>query len=347
MTFQHIIIATILLICFVGSLIIKRLNPTKTYPSLSLFALLYASVFFCTMYGMPSTDIISTYDTWSFYTPFGVALLYLTFFFIKTPTYIRFIITFATISLLIFCFNYSYPLGFNVPKPVEQLSLIGLWLFLTYGLKIINVFPTQIYRLANVFGLGVFILSIIGATPLALGIIGGILCATTFPFGLNKYHQTKELSEIETEAFGILIGAFTICGSVEATLSSLLIFLLLFICESICALIRTAIKRIPLKQTKDYTAFGLALSTNCPTLILEHFWTRANLMMLVFGCFQAFAPNNYSLLIFCSLIVLWQQYRIINWQEESYNFKDTTIATISSLKENAQKISEHFNRKDK
>ncbi|MBE6444500.1 MAG: hypothetical protein E7019_00370 [Alphaproteobacteria bacterium] len=346
MTLQHIIIASVFLICFAGSLIIKHFCSTKTYPSLGIFALLYGSIFFYALYANNTTDIISSSDIWSFYTPFGFALLYLVFFFIKTPAFIRFITTFATISFLIFYFDYSSHSHINIPKTIEQLSLIGLWLFLIYGLKIINVFPTQIYRIINVFGLGIFILSIIGATPFALGIAGGVLCATTLPFVSNRRYQTKPLSDIETEATGVLIGAFTVCGTAEASLSSLLIFLLPFFCESVYALIKMIFKKTPKKQIKHYTAFGLAKSTNCPVIILEHFWTRNGLMALLLGCFQAFAPNNYSLFIFCSFVILWQQHRITNWQEEPYNLVNTTAATISSLKENTQKISNLFKHKD-
>lgn len=344
MTFQHIIITSIFLICFLTSVVVKQFSSSKSSPSLSIFALLFLSAILYAL-GNPNNtnDIIFTSNIWSFYAPFGIVLLYLLFAFTKVSALVRFVSVLMATSFLIFYLKYPSPFGTFAPKIIGQTFLIGIWLLLIFGLKIINTFPTQTYRLITTFGLGTLVLSLIGATPFALGFLGGVLCVSVFPF--IRDNKTI-LSNIETEAFGALIGAFVVCGSVEASLPSLIIFLLLFICEAAYTLIKTIIKRAPLKQLPNYSAFCMAQSNDCPLLILKHFWDRINLMMLVLGCFQAFAPNNYSIPLFCALVVFWQQHRIINWQEEPYNVKETTATTFSSLKENAKNISKHFNRKD-
>ena len=74
------------------------------------------------------------------------------------------------------------------------------------------------------------------------------------------------------------------------------------------------------------------------------FSMRIQLLMLFFGCFQAYSPTPWSLLLVSSLIALWLIYRFRNIPAPMQSFKDINAQVLEELQDRVNEFKNYVKR---
>lgn len=232
-------------------------------------------------------------------------------------------------------------------SPIEnRLLAIALLLSATFSLRLLNGIPGLALSQVFFIALGTFFLSLIGGLPTQLGIIGLCFSACTLVFLIYNWYPPKlNLSDQTADIFAFLTGWLVLFAAAEGAGSSVFIFASLWICEAVIALLK---KLTFLKSYADTAAntisYQAGLSGLSPSVICNY-TIRLNIVLLLFGCFQIFAPNYYSLPALCIVIILWQLYRMANWQDIPDNLRAVNRRFIKDVKSGVDTLKKNL-RKD-
>ena len=61
-------------------------------------------------------------------------------------------------------------------------------------------------------------------------------------------------------------------------------------------------------------------------------------MLLIFGCFQVYAPNKFSLIIFGTILSLWFLQHLLNWQTPTQSFSEINKEVFKDIKKNVKQL---------
>ena len=193
--------------------------------------------------------------------------------------------------------------------------------------------------------IGAIILSFIGALPILFGGMSGILLGVTLSFAIyNWYPSQLRLNTAGCQALAFFIAGFYLLCVQEGCATPILIFSLSYILDICIALI----KKLSLKdQYQNIQANTLTYQTNVsglePSLICENI-AKLNCILLIFGCFQAYAPNNYSLPILGTVLSLWFLHHLLNWQTPEQSFSEINKEVFNDLTSNLNSIKRPKNK---
>lgn len=235
----------------------------------------------------------------------------------------------------------------NLPEVFDRIAIIAIWFAFSFCYKYLNGID-GIMSIQNLtIGLGIFIISILGAAPAMIGNYAIILIAITAAFMIfNWYPARITLKSGACNSWGFLIAWLLLQSSQEGSASCCLIFCLFFIVEVVWAVTlklswRPQYKNI-VANTNYYQANISGLSPNyiCSAVL------KLAAILVIFGTFQIYAPNSLSIPALCLIISIWFISKIKNWQEEKLSFKEINHSFIQEVKENVDDIKKHL-KKDK
>lgn len=187
--------------------------------------------------------------------------------------------------------------------------------------------------------IGAIILSFIGALPILFGGMSGILLGVTLSFAIyNWYPSQLRLNTAGCQALAFFITGFYLLCAQEGCATPILIFSISYIIDTGLALV----KKLSLKdQYQNIQANTITYQTNIsglePGLICENI-AKLNCILLIFGSFQAYSPNNYSLLVLGSVLSLWFLHHLLNWQTPEQSFSEINKEVFNDLKNNLNSI---------
>ncbi len=214
-----------------------------------------------------------------------------------------------------------------------------LWILICFSLPVSNRFAGVAVSPAICFGCGILVLSLIGAVPSAIGFYGVCLAAATAGFMLFNWPPAAlNLSNSDAGVLGFLIGGIAACASLEGSASSALIFVMFPLCEACFAVLQKVTFMPQFADLTANTAGAKAVASGLDSAVLAKHAMRINIMMLLFGCLQAYAPDQHSIPLVCAAIVIWQMYRLIHWNNLSSGIGETNQNVISELKKNFTEI---------
>ena len=70
------------------------------------------------------------------------------------------------------------------------------------------------------------------------------------------------------------------------------------------------------------------------------------IVLILFACFQVFAPNSYSLPLLCTIIVLWNVYRLYYWQNQPKNLSEINREFVDEFKTGLNNVKKNLQRKE-
>ena len=231
------------------------------------------------------------------------------------------------------------------PLILDRILTFAIWCGFAFCYQYLNGLDGLLATQTAFPLIGIIILSFIGALPVLIGGMSGILLSGTLSFAIyNWYPSQLRLSNTDSQALGFMISSFYIICAEEGCATPILIFSLYYILDISLALF----KKLLLKaQYQDIQQNTIACQTNIsglsPSLICENI-SKLNGLLLIFGCFQAYAPNNYSLLTLGAVLSLWFLHHLLNWQTPKQSLSEINKEVISDIKKNLQSIKSPENK---
>ncbi len=339
MNLQNIFLASGLLICLFASLIsfgilVRRAN-SQIHPALIITGLAFAGAAVCICFACDYQDFISPVSEISFLAPLlaSVPVAFMMHGTFRLP--LRALVMFVCATAVLMGFNFEFPFSESLPAPAWQLLMALLWTFFALSLRLMNGLPALAASQVSSAGFGLLLLYFLGATPFAVGFTGGCLAAAAAGFLLyNWYPSTIELPDNDADLLGFFLGGLLIWCCAEGAAAPAVIFILLTLCEAVFALIQKLTFLPRYAETKENTAYAKAAALRLSPAAIASFVLKINVLLILFGCFAIYAPNQTSLLLICTVITMWQLYRLMNWNTLSAGFRDTNQNVIKELKKN-------------
>ena len=181
---------------------------------------------------------------------------------------------------------------------------------------------------------GISLLAWIGAVPLFYGWLSLGMALILLAFLLyNWYPAQISWSVPSCQAAGFILGWLALQCSAEGSGPCLVIFAMLLQTEFVIALLKklTFLKdyRNILNNTFYYqiNISGLSPAEICRSLL------RIEILLVIFGCFELYAPNAYSLPILCFITTLWFLNRLLNWQTPDQTLSEINREVIDDIKQ--------------
>ncbi len=340
-----------LLGCFAGlSLYGKRIASPDTFspvPVIIFCVVVLIASAAAFLYEWQDYDFVSDLSAASFAAAGTATVVLLVCSFLRIPGWFRLLLIAALSSVIVFFFSATITFLPQAPSWVNALLTVALWTVLSFALRLLgsnSALPG--IELASVC-FGAFLLWIISVLPAAVGTMALFMAVAAVPLIAWSWYPSKlRLPDASLDVLGFLLGWIVVFSSAEGTFSCFYIFMLYLLIEIFWALGKKFTFLPSFSDIRTNPAYYRAeLSGLSPALINGQI-IRINFLLVMFGCFQAFAPNGYSVPLFCTLLVIWQIYRLLNWNASPDTLKQANKEFIGGLKQNIDSLKNSFQKTD-
>lgn len=246
--------------------------------------------------------------------------------------------------------SFFLPNGFmlfdgHLPLILDRMSVILLWTVFSWCYFYFNGVDGVISSVSFAIPGGLLFLSLFGAVPALIGGFGAVYAAVILAFfSYNRYPAQLLLTRGGCTALGFMLGWLAFKGAAEGVGSCILIFCIYIFVEMIFA---SAQKLSFQPKHQDLVAntnyYRINLSGLSPDIIADSL-LKLQLLLWILGCFQAFAPNNYSLLILSLLLTAWFINKLYNWETGHQTLKDINQEVIRDIKDNVSQLTQKIDK---
>ena len=274
-------------------------------------------------------DFIADISLWSFFAPLiGLAIIFIACLINK-----MYVIEISVLlASLIGVFGGDLNIAFipNAPVFVNQLFTVVVWFLFSVGIRAIaTLYPSLQIQGVTISG-GFVLLYVFNASPFVLGVISATLLASMYVAYLNYTNQTMGVDV--SPIIGYIFGWFGLIFYQEMLISCYIVLTMFCLLEMLIATIR---KLTFLQKYNNFSLNTISVqaykSGLAPVIIVKSIWMIGGIL-IVFSVFQANGVNYYSIPAFVAIVILWQFYKLLNWENESKSWKDTKDETVEDIK---------------
>ena len=279
-------------------------------------------------------DFVGDISIWNFLLPLFASLIIVAGVIINKPYMLS---TSTLLASIIAVFTCSH-INIFPEQPVilnQLLTILILWLF-SYGFQALSGISFLPQSEGITICGGLVILYFFGQTPFILcvgaaGILGSLLIAYI-------HSKSQPLAANSAPVLGFILGWLGLVSYNEHLLPCFTIFSSFYLMELLITLCYK-ITFIPKYKNIAYNSISLQASKKGLPIAVENkvIW-NSNILLLIFGLFQLNSPSPYSIPLFAIIIIGWQLYRMLNWEQESKTWKETNKELIKELKNSFSNI---------
>ncbi len=323
---------------------IEKMREKMVVPALILSSVFFSVVSLSVLLFWYQFDFVNNINYRSFLIPLTGIVLICGAMFIN----IRYAVSTAVlVSTLISVFGGGLEIVFftESSRIINQLFTVIIWSFFALGYRALaglNPLPqcegltvSIGFSLLYLFGVVPFMMEVMAVSLLAILLIAYIY-KNKLPFGIAS-----------VPVLGYIIGWFGVLSYGEYLLPSFIIFVTFYLIELTICTIR---KVLMLSDYKDFHYNSISVQVFVdgisPYEIIKTVWFT-NIVLVVMGAFQINSNNPYSIPIFVVLIVVWQLYRMINWQHENKTLKEVNRELVTDIKKSINNMFNSNNDTDK
>ena len=334
-----------LLAGFIGFNILSRRASQPPLSAIIIYGLSLVSSLAFIIFNWHNNDFISASSAIAFLAPLLSALPVVVLIFFPLKLIFRWLFFFCLANLILICFNIETILFSNLPLWTNQVIVALLWSIIAVGLRVLNGEPVLVISEVLCSSLGIFILSLISAAPFVLGVNNAYLFAASLAFLFYNWSPSALLlKDSEVDLLGFLIGGQLAWCVAEGSGAPAIIFIMLFVCELLFALAQKLTFLPAFADIKQDTSYAKAIASGLPSPTVGSHFLRINLLLLIFGCFQVYAPNQFSIPLICAALTAWQMYRLVHWSTLTSGIRETNQAVAAELKKSFAEIKKHLNK---
>ncbi len=274
-------------------------------------------------------DIVEDTDLLSYLSPLLFGFLIIGALFFNRP-YLSSLATLLACSGAVFISGNFINIFPQISPLYNQVITILLYWVFALGWRVLSgLNPMPQVEGLTISG-GIVALYLLSAAPLmmyytAAGILGAFIISYFYsrfsPIGLN----TAVLG-------GYLIGWLGLQSSAEYILPCFIVFCMFYLIELAIGIIRR-LSMLPQYRELGYNSIVVTVyNSGYPApLLLRNRWNNS-ILLLILGCLQIYGRNPFSMPLFAGILMIWQAYRISQWQTPIKSFKESSQELISDIK---------------
>ncbi len=234
----------------------------------------------------------------------------------------------------------------TIPTWGNIVLTISVWLAATFSLRILKGLPVLTFMQTSTLAGGVAILSLISGLPQIFGIIGFAFLAISLAYLPSLWNGSeKTLSSEDCDLLGYICGWIIVFSSAEAAGPCISCFCMYWIIETLWSV---GLKLTFMPQYSNIinnSLYNKALQTDLPPNVVYQFISKQAFIALLFGTFEVYAPNRFSMPVFTALILSWNLYRLITWKTSTASIKETNKQVIEEIRDSVDLLKNNFKRK--
>lgn len=350
---ENIVIIITAVLCFLLSfggfyvlnIINDELSARKNTPFIVIFPIFALVAFFLFTYITRTEDFI-----YPLFFPELLAVLIgsgLVYFSSWLPYYkkLQYFIIFATAVAVASFMPQTFAFYPGFPFWLNQIIII-LCLFIFSSLyQFLNGLDGILASQSGVISLGVFALAILGGVPLLLGYLGLSLAAILAAFLIfNWYPARLSLVPAGSNALGFLLAWLLLRCTYEGAGPCVIIFIMFYIVELIIATAKWITLREAFRDFVANTTYYQANLSGYPPSMVANNVLRLQIVLLILGCFELYAPNAYSIPAFSFIITIWYLSRLKNWRTPEKTIRELNQDLMSDIKSNLYDFKDKINK---
>lgn len=232
-----------------------------------------------------------------------------------------------------------------LPFWLDRLSILAIWFVFSNFYYILNgvdgLIGTNTISIAFAF----LVLGVLDAVPFYYALVALCLTAVTSSFLiLNWFPARVAFTADSCKVLGFIIGWFLTFSSSEGLAPCNFIFIIFYILE----LMEASIKKISLRDrfsslTSNTTYYQANISGLSPTEICI-FLFKLQIVFIIIGNFQLYAPNAYSLPVVSLILGAWFLAKLKNWQTPDKKLRDLNKDFMEDIRQNIEEIKNNLGK---
>lgn len=291
----------------------------------------FNKIFYDFIFPIGWLEIISVFAT--------AGIIYLVSLFKKTQKYTIVAVTAGVILCSLFLPKEFLLFQGYMPLWLDRICLILIWITFSWIYKYLNGIDGLVSIQSFAIALGIFILSVLGGVPHLIGNFAIVLLGAFSALLIFSWYPAKLL--LKTGAcisLGFLLGWMLLLSGKEVSPACGLIFSMYLIVEVLFAVLKKFSLKPQYKDILTNTVYYQAnISGLSPAMVSESL-VKILAVLVIFGCFQIYSPNNYSLPLASFVLTIWFLSRIKNWQDPDQSLREINKDVINDIKENIDDI---------
>ncbi len=251
--------------------------------------------------------------------------------------------TILLVAMLISSFTPLRQISYFEAMPMWAGPIItaAAWAVFAFCWRYLNALTGLVALCAFSFCLGIASLGWLNGLPMLFAYIAaawGGMALTVFLY--NKEPARIKLSSSDCSVLGFLLGFLLFYAFLEKSGPCVLTFSFFLIGEMIFGTLNMLFNG-KISGLNTYMAYYEAQKTGMPINLEYRQISRILVLLLIMGCFELYAPNDYSVPVFALVLTLWYLYRLQNWQIGNQTFREINREVISEIKTNIKQISKN------
>ncbi|MBO7555810.1 MAG: hypothetical protein J6T72_00210 [Alphaproteobacteria bacterium] len=97
---------------------------------------------------------------------------------------------------------------------------------------------------------------------------------------------------------------------------------------------------------KENTSYRQALAQGISPQVATSFLCRAQILIIIFGSFQAYNSQPHSLLLISALVSIWLTFKMRNLSENNKTIKDLNKEVLEDLQARINSIKQYSNKEE-
>ena len=233
----------------------------------------------------------------------------------------------------------------TLPFWLDRLTIALIWSLFAWAYKYLDGLEGIVVVQTVTPLCGMVILAFLGAIPILTGCFSAVFALIMTAYAVyNWYPAQLRLTTSGCQALGFLTAWLFMLAAREGSASCALIFSLYYIVEVIWAGLKKLSRKPQYQEIVPNTFYYQTnLSGLSPDIISENIF-KLDALLVIFGCFQIYAPNSYSLAILGVILTFWFLNHLRNWQVAERSLGEINREVVKDLKENVEDIKKNLDK---
>lgn len=216
------------------------------------------------------------------------------------------------------------------PEFVNELMTVVVWFLFSSGFYVVSGLYPIPQMVALVVCCGFVFMTVFGVVPAMLTFV---LAAFAGSLVLSCIQAKDQPIYSKIAPFlGFLTGWVGVISYNEFLLPSFVILTAFYLVELVISFLRK-ITLLPRYKNMEYNSVLMqSYVSGIPAEKLLRMFVSMNVILVFLSGFQIYSENTYSVPLFAILVVVWQLYRIINWQTENKTLRETNKEIVREVK---------------
>lgn len=230
---------------------------------------------------------------------------------------------------------------------LNRLALAAIWVLFCYAYRYADSGDAMLALQSFTISGGIGILAALGALPFIIGLFGWMYAAV---FGIllsfTWFPARISVSAGSARAFGFALFGLISMAAGENCLPCIAIFAMFSAVDIAWALLYRLTFREEYRNILSNTAFQQSLQEGMTPRQAANFAVRIQLVLLILGCMQIYAPNQLSLIILAALLAVWFSYKFRSLATGNQSIRDINREVLEDLQDRVNEFKQYINKDD-